>query len=43
MNKAEKIIVALLVAIAIEGAVLAVNVVMMAQNGFEVELNEVSE
>lgn len=43
MSKAEKIMVALLVAIAIEGAVLAVNVVRMAQNGFEVELNEVSE
>ena len=39
MTKTEKIVVALLGAIAISGAVSAVEVVRMARNGFSVELS----
>ena len=39
MTKTEKIVVALLGAIAISGAVSAIEVVRMARNGFSVELS----
>lgn len=39
MNKFEKIVVALLGAIAIAGTVTAVEIVRMARNGFSVELS----
>ena len=41
MNKYEKIVVALLVAVAIEGAVTTAQIMRIARNGFEVELSEV--